>query len=774
MRLKSMKAGGIGVFSEVEFPIDQLDGARVVTLTGDNGEGKTQMLEMSFLGAPYRWTPGRGPLHVLANDKNSYVESKIEIDQVYTCRVTIDGASKTPKSSAYLIAEDGTPLNDGKVSTYDKAVAERFPSRDTVLASTFAAQNGEGRFLSLDGADRKALFLRMLGQGRLQELSTAAGARATAAMSEGVRIQGGIEAVQGSTEPIEVLLEKRMFAKDWLDDAKKVLGSLEAERTAATGALEKWNRDNAKLIELREKTIAELGAATATKDSSDEALSDLQDRAEIVDAELATTRERASEGPLLKRRLEGIGKPEDADSLKRDLEQARCSVKEADGLRERWRKTSTEVGRQEAFWESSKREAANKSRAARELWEQTAGRAESLKTVPCGGVGDYAGCPLIADAVGARDSRADLWTKTMEAEKEAASLLIVPDVLSDLRTEASDLVRRGKELGADPEAVTALEERIGTTQNLAAERTRIEADIESLRAYGQIAADLETKRSALKTEIAGAILEIDAATKAVESVTLRWEATTRRVVDHEEGRPPPTDGEALEAASKRVLDLATALENINTQVKAAQADQERVAELKAKLALLTAELDDWTHLKKALGRDGVQALEIDAAGPEVSSTANELLHAGYGPRFSVSLETTKAKASGKGSKEVFNLRVIDTERGTDGPAEHLSGGEQVLVEEGLGLAVAVYNMRRSPTSTASDLIRDEMSGALSAPRAVRYVAMLRRALDLGGFGRVYFVSHQPELWDLADQRVWIHDGKATLAETHEIIEGMRL
>jgi exonuclease SbcC len=133
----------------------------------------------------------------------------------------------------------------------------------------------------------------------------------------------------------------------------------------------------------------------------------------------------------------------------------------------------------------------------------------------------------------------------------------------------------------------------------------------------------------------------------------------------------------------------------------------------------------------------------------------------------VSLETAALKADGSGTKEIFDLRVLDTERGTDGSASQLSGGEKVLASEALALAIAIYNSRRSSIPML-DLFRDECAGALSSSNAVRYVEMLRRALRLGGFHRCYFVAHQPHLWDLADARILVEDGAARLADAADI------
>ncbi len=176
------------------------------------------------------------------------------------------------------------------------------------------------------------------------------------------------------------------------------------------------------------------------------------------------------------------------------------------------------------------------------------------------------------------------------------------------------------------------------------------------------------------------------------------------------------------------------------------------------MARLTAHVDDWRHLQKALGRDGIQSLEIDAAGPEVSDLINELLHVGYGNRFTCRLETTQLKADGKGTKEVFDLHVIDTEKGWEGSAGDLSGGERVMVAEALSLAVAIHQVRKSEIPIL-DLWRDECAGALHPDTAPLYIQMLRKCLDLGGFHRVYFIAHQPALWHLADAMIRAEDGR---------------
>lgn len=181
-------------------------------------------------------------------------------------------------------------------------------------------------------------------------------------------------------------------------------------------------------------------------------------------------------------------------------------------------------------------------------------------------------------------------------------------------------------------------------------------------------------------------------------------------------------------------------------------------ELRRREADLVRDAADWTLLEKALGRDGVQALAIDAAGPTVSALANDLLSACYGPRFSLSLETTSLTKDGKKQREVFDVRILDAEAGRE--AKQGSGGEMILLEEGLRLGLAIFNAQRSGVPLRT-LWRDETTGALSPENADKYIAMLRRAMELGGFERCLFVSHSPAVWSQADARIFIANGEVS-------------
>jgi len=190
------------------------------------------------------------------------------------------------------------------------------------------------------------------------------------------------------------------------------------------------------------------------------------------------------------------------------------------------------------------------------------------------------------------------------------------------------------------------------------------------------------------------------------------------------------------------------------RLEQARAGSGRAAELETELAAAERDLADWARLAADLGRDGLQAALIDAAIPELAEHCNSLLHEAFGPRFTVDLRTQRLDAKGKREIESLDVIVIDTERGREAPAETLSGGERVIVQEALSLALTALACRTAGLEDV-DLIRDETGAALDPEKAAQYVRMLRRAADLIGARHILFVSHNPDVHDLADARIEI-------------------
>ena len=217
-------------------------------------------------------------------------------------------------------------------------------------------------------------------------------------------------------------------------------------------------------------------------------------------------------------------------------------------------------------------------------------------------------------------------------------------------------------------------------------------------------------------------------------------------------------GETLDLARKDDAGTQAGAVRLEEALRAAREAVAKADALVVRMAPMEKDLAEWRWLGRALGREGVQALELDAAGPRISGLANELLADAYGPRFQIRFETQAAMASGKGVKETFDVVVVDTERGREGNGEDLSGGEKVIVGEALGLAVGLFHAQAAGV-TLGTVIRDETVGALDPENGERYLAMLRAFLRVGHVHQLLYVAHNPALVEMADAVVRIEDGQ---------------
>lgn len=770
MKIKSLKVRGVGVFrDECVVPIADLGDAELVAVVGENGAGKSTMVEC-LPAALYRTMPSRGSLAALANSKTSEVEAVIETDREYTLRVMVDGLAKPPKTSAYITA-DGKPLNDGKAMTFDAQVAKLFPSSEVYLSSAFAAQSGEGRFLSLPATERKKLFAEMLGLGRLQELSEMAAdkqAHATRAL-DALKVKAATLAT--TADRVDGLTTAHDAAAGAATLATAYRADLEGKEADQRKSLESWS---AELVRLEREVASAENAVAAEKrkaDSHAEEVTRTKARlATIAGQQLALKAKASKRGELQGIVNDAIGAPAELEAAEKanadDLAKSRESAEKLHAW-ERARADASHAA--EKATADHRRTSAEAQALAESLKTQldTLGRAAAgVDRVPCKGEGDFAGCVLISAAIKARGELDALAAKVLEAGAKAKAI-------ADDKSAVDAAKRQLDAVGERPAVETALHQI--DTQRL---RMRI-ANATDARARLEAIAETEAQAAVLEAEAVELQAHADAATdmhaeasKTLEVATVALAHARVDVEEHRALKPVAITADVLDRARRDEREAAAKVASLAEALRQATDAAAQLAGLATEQSTAAADVDDWSSLATALGRNGVQALEIDAAGPEVSDLCNQLLSSCYGTRFSVALETTALKADGKGTKEVFDLRVIDTERGTDGSADQLSGGEKVLVSEALALAIAIYNASKSSVPML-DLFRDECAGALSHGNAIRYVEMLRRAVRLGGFHRCYYIAHQRELWDLADQRLVVADGTCTVAKPEEITVGQR-
>jgi exonuclease SbcC len=343
--------------------------------------------------------------------------------------------------------------------------------------------------------------------------------------------------------------------------------------------------------------------------------------------------------------------------------------------------------------------------------------------------------------------------ETAKAGVHAREALRQADLAECIRGKAVDAAHRRKQAQtSEKRRQDALSQRRVTVQAEAgAERARVTERYQArhVQLHDQLT-NLEGILVTLRAELAAA--EQDERTyagAALAAAALQGELAA--------------DRRRWDALTMTLATLQAEQRDVTRQRLAFEARQVELDGLTVRIEALTDEQIEWNWLAKALGRDGLQTLEIDAAGPTVSHFTNELLSVCFGARFSIDLVTQEAKAGGKGLKESFQIKVYDNERGgVARDLDALSGGEKVIVGEALANAIALYNNNRSGMQIQT-LFRDETTGSLDPETAPLYVAMLRKVQQLGDVRQIFYVTHSPVAAALADAQIQFAGGTATVA-----------
>ncbi len=791
MRLNSLKIRGLGPFSEVDIDLAAID-AKLIAITGGNGEGKSTLLEL-FAGAIYRRCATRGKLAELATTRDAFVEASIVTDHPWTIRQLIDGT--TGKGEASVIAEDGSPaIESGKVRDYDRWAADHLPKEEVLYSTIFTAQ-GHAGFVELKPADRKGVLLRVLGIEHLEVMADRAKAKAKDAKQASATLTARLEDERRRGGDVKALEQEKHdsiyrlnYAGGEKDAAETALKEAQVRAQEVDALLEKATEHAARRQELQTKRDAASKKLEDLKVRIENNLAVLGQGATILeaidrDAELAKDddaildRHRAAADDVgAAEYIRDTAGKTGAEAAQR-VEKAKKRLKDRDAIE----KAVAEIDALRVTLASSEEAKATVDGELEEIrGRRIAGAEDRIRTLRFGLEG-IATNPHMKPAKLAKDTL-DLDDKTIaaadrlpglleDAMKSAGEAQIVKASSRKAVIDCERLADRAGDLADAAEDLAQAEETVATA---AKSKTEAEAIAEI---NGKIVADLETEREKIQ-ETRKTLSALTAKAERLTQAEIRIEELTPQeaelsvelfgidsdltAIPSAEDLPDPIDlssfEEKVETTAKEETKAAASAAVAEKALANAKEAAEARASLEAETKAASEILADWTRLAHDFGRDGLQALEIDAAGPELTELVNDLLHSCFGSRWTVSIDTTRESADGKRQLEGLDVMVIDTEKGREGLIETYSGGERVILGEAVSMGLTTLSTRRSGI-TGATLIRDESGAALEPKHARAYIAMLRRAADLTGAAQVLYVSHTPEIQELADARIHIEDGR---------------
>jgi len=213
----------------------------------------------------------------------------------------------------------------------------------------------------------------------------------------------------------------------------------------------------------------------------------------------------------------------------------------------------------------------------------------------------------------------------------------------------------------------------------------------------------------------------------------------------------------LDEAESRLLDFQEQENRLRMEVGSARQRVQVLDGLKQRRSALESEREANAHqvqlykqLERAFGKDGVPALLIEQALPEIESRANQTLERLSGGGMSVQF-VTQAKYKEKGRedlKETLDIQISDEAGRRD--YEMFSGGEAFRVNFAIRLALSEVLAQRAGARLQT-LVIDEGFGSQDAQGRQRLIEAIN--LVRSDFAKILVITHIDELKEAFPSRI---------------------
>jgi DNA repair exonuclease SbcCD ATPase subunit len=697
MKINSIHLQNIGPHKDLS--VDFTDMGSLVAITGENGAGKSFLIE-AVVACLYGSFPSRpGSLY---DRMTQGFEGEASITIVFV----MEGASykairrmkrtgKTTYSTADLLNLDAPLKIAGpKVGDFETAVVNLLGPQDLFMASVFSSQMNSGDLCGARPAERKAVFAQLLGLGRFDLISAAAKDRARTADIEAETMErdmirlgdrsSGLSAVQDDLK-VSLGVQEQGMAR--LEALRSRAAQLEAEVRSGEVALEKWRGLDARVQQL-DKEIEWAEGDLVGERARYQAVKGIIDRApEIEKAE----------------------KDLADDLVERETLQAAIQAQERENSERRM-----EHQKQQSEFKVATQDFENRREAFKRLVEQASLLDKTPNQKCC------EKCVLVASAV--------------EAEHKMPAASQAMDIAEERAKHLADIIVEPK------------------LHDVSANKTALaqcNADIESLKKMTADAPQLRDAQGRLsELVVSGKAKAAELEAKKAERVKVTAEANMAAM--------SVSDGARISLEQVR-LDLVGVERELSTLALGIGALRERISGMEkaaveaeaigVKVKLLDVEANDYLAIEQAFGRSGIQPLIIEQARPELEAIAGELLGKATDGRMAVRFETQKELRTGE---TVESLDIIITMNGMERKIEEFSGGEQKMIRTAVRLTLAVWQARRGG-SRLKTLFIDEIADALDGENSERMLNLLGSLT--GQFERIFIVSHDDDLLEGIPARI---------------------
>lgn len=183
------------------------------------------------------------------------------------------------------------------------------------------------------------------------------------------------------------------------------------------------------------------------------------------------------------------------------------------------------------------------------------------------------------------------------------------------------------------------------------------------------------------------------------------------------------------------------------RLRAIEVSRERKRNLEQQYGVIQEEIGLYNDLREAFGKNGIPAMIIESAIPELEESTNRLLNRMTDGRMAIRFDTQRTNKSGN---TIETLDILISDELGQRSYDLFSGGEGFRINFALRVALSQFLARRAGARLQT-LIIDEGFGSQDAVGRERIVEAINAIK--GDFELVLIVTHIDELLDLFPARI---------------------
>lgn len=316
--------------------------------------------------------------------------------------------------------------------------------------------------------------------------------------------------------------------------------------------------------------------------------------------------------------------------------------------------------------------------------------------------------------------------------------------------------QKKEHLQAATEAEQLYQEKFRAFEKLQAEIAALETEaarLPNLKRWADLLPELANAENAInaaKQRITTLQTEIDIRKAQVEEKRRQAETIREELKKLEEEQITDRMRETLRLKREALKEHQVKGGRLQAELEKVRTNKEEQSTLRTEMAPVAKEIVRWQTLVRAFSRDGVPAMIIENAVPELESITNEILGQMTRGRNSLFFNTQREKKDGKGIIETLDIMITDWNCPQGRAYETFSGGEQLRIDFALRFALSELLARRAG-SRVEWLTIDEGLGSQDGEHRTLVLEAIKNVASR--FKKVLVITHIEEAQAVFEQQI---------------------